>query len=167
MAEWKWFNVKHYLGNVLGVLLRRMDGKLILKLLDRRMHAICKFEYTTTSLSAWLYKKNQWSGSVLTPWGFQLEEKLPVTSGFLEAIMWSTKLTRTPCYQAFFLKNHEIKKDKYLLRRMWSPYWMSVYCLSFVLSLLIICITIKLAWWMKTCFSAHLHCKLAGMSGFL
>ena len=47
------------LGNVLCVLFGRMDDKLLIKLLARP--AYMQIKYTTTRLSAWLYKMNQCS----------------------------------------------------------------------------------------------------------
>ena len=71
------------------------------------MNVYMQIKYTTTLLSAWLYKMNQRSGSVLTP-GFQLEEKLPVASGFLEAIM------------CFYRVDYDTILSNYFLRKSWE-----------------------------------------------
>ena len=69
-----------------------------------------QIKYTTKRLSAWLYKMNQWSGSVLTP-EFQLEEKLPVTSGFLEAIMCFYWVDYDTVLSNCFLRKSREKKE--------------------------------------------------------
>ena len=69
-----------------------------------------QIKFTTTLLSAWLYKMNQWSGTVLTP-GFQLEEKLPVTSGFLEAITCFYRVDYDTILSNYFPRKPREKKE--------------------------------------------------------